>query len=50
MSESLKKVHDFLFSFYKVRRPSELEVKFMLKCYQIVGKGGANHPPKGLQT
>ena len=36
--------------FYKVRQPSELEVKFMLKCYHLGGKGGANHPPKGPQT
>ena len=35
---------------YKVRRASELKVKFMLKCDQPGGRGGANLPPKGPQT
>ena len=51
MNESLKKKkYEFLSSLYKVRRPSELEVKFMLKCDTLGGKGGANLPPKGRQT
>ena len=40
----------FPISFYKVRQPSELEVKFMSKCYTLGEKEGANHPPKGPQT
>ena len=27
------------FPFYKVRQPSKLEVRFMLKCCQLGGKG-----------
>ena len=45
MNESLKNKHNLLSPLYKVRQPSELEVKFMLKCDQLGGKGGANLSP-----
>ena len=45
-----KNKQDFLSHLYKVRQPSELEVKFILKCDQLWGKGWANIPPKGPQT
>ena len=48
--ESLKSKHDFLSPLYKVRQPSELKVKFMLKCHQPGGRGEANLPSKGPQT
>ena len=51
LNESLKrKKHDFPFPFYKVRRPSELEVKFMLKWDQPEGRRGVKLPSKGPQT
>ena len=40
LNESLKKEHNFLFPFYKVRHPSELEDKFILKSISLREKEG----------
>ena len=50
LKESLKNKQNFLYPYYRVRQPSELEAKFMSKFYHLGGKGRTNHPPKGPQT
>ena len=45
-----KNKHDFLYPVFKVKQPSELEVKLMLKWDQLGGSGGANFPAKEPQT
>ena len=50
LNNSLKKQTQFSISFLQSKTPFELEVKFMLKCNHLGGKGGANNPPKEPQT
>ena len=45
-----KKKHEYLSLLEKVRQPSELEVKFMLKFDQPGERKVANLPPKEPQT
>ena len=49
LNDSLKNEHNFPFPSYKVRQPSELEVKFMLKIITLWEKEGLIILPKELK-
>ena len=50
LNESLKKKNVFPFPFYKVRRPSELEVMFMLKIIILGERRGKSSSQRTSNT